>query len=460
MKIETIILAAGQGSRMKSSLPKVLHPIAGSPMLEHVILSAQTLHARQTNAEGGLHVVIGYGADQVRDRLGNYAANWVEQKEQLGTGHAVKQAAPNCSQADIVLVLYGDVPLIQSTTLASLAAACNGERLALLTINLPNPSGYGRIVRDETGAIQAIVEDKDASSEQHAITEVNTGIMAIPGKRLTAWLENISCKNAQNEYYLTDIVAMAVAEGTAVVHAQPQTATEVQGVNNRAQQAKLERQLQRHIAEKLMASGVTLLDPNRLDVRGSLQAGNDVVIDINCVFEGDVVLEDGVQIGPNCILSNTRIGVGTRIKANSIIDASVIEADCDIGPFSRLRLGTHLADRAKIGNFVETKKAVIGVGSKINHLSYVGDAEIGVDVNVGAGTITCNYDRVNKLRTEIGDGAFIGSNTSLVAPLIVGAGATVGAGSTITHDIPEESLSVARGRQKNIEGWKRPEKKS
>lgn len=460
MRIETIILAAGQGSRMKSSLPKVLHPIAGSPMLEHVILSAQTLYARQTNVEGGLHVVIGHGADQVRDRLGNYAANWIEQKEQLGTGHAVKQAAPNCDKADIVLVLYGDVPLIQSTTLESLVAACHGERLALLTINLANPSGYGRIVRDPMGAIQAIVEDRDASSEQRAITESNTGIMAIPGKRLRAWLDNISCKNTQDEYYLTDIVAMAVAEGTAVVHAQPQTATEVQGVNNRAQQAGLERQLQRQIAEKLMVDGVTLLDPSRLDVRGSLQAGSDVVIDINCVFEGDVVLEDGVHIGSNCMISNSRIGAGTRVKANSIIDASVIEADCDVGPFSRLRLGTHLADRAKIGNFVETKKVVIGAGSKINHLSYVGDAEIGADVNVGAGTITCNYDSVNKLRTKICDGAFIGSNTSLVAPIIVGAGATVGAGSTIIHDIPGQNLSVARGRQKNIEGWKRPEKKT
>ena len=460
MKIETIILAAGQGSRMKSALPKVLHPIAGRPMLEHVILSAQKLQAKQADAEGGLHVVIGHGADQVRERLGNYAVNWVEQTEQLGTGHAVMQAAPACGEADIVLVLYGDVPLIQSATLESLAAACNGDRLALLTINLPNPSGYGRIVRDATGAIQAIVEDKDASPEQHAITEINTGIMAIPGKRLNTWLDKLSCENAQGEYYLTDIVAMAVAEGTAVVHAQPQSATEVQGVNNRAQQATLERQLQRQQAEKLMADGVTLLDPSRLDIRGTLQAGNDVVIDINCVFEGAVVLEDGVEIGPGCVISNAMIGAGTRIKANSIIEESVVAANCDIGPFARLRPGTHLEEHAKVGNFVETKKAVIGAGSKVNHLSYVGDADVGAGVNVGAGTITCNYDGVNKFRTVIGDGAFIGSNSSLVAPVTVGEGATVGAGSTITRDIPGQNLSVARGRQKNIEGWKRPEKKA
>lgn len=459
MKIETIILAAGQGSRMKSSLPKVLHLIAGRPMLEHVILSAQALHARQAEAGGGLHVVIGHGASQVRDRLGSYAVHWVEQKELLGTGHAVKQAASGCGDADVVLVLYGDVPLIQAETLATLVSACNGDRLALLTINLPNPSGYGRIVRDATGAIKAIVEDKDAYQEQLAITEINTGIMAIPGKRLKVWLESIACENAQGEYYLTDIVAMAVAEGGTVVHAQPQTTTEVQGVNNRAQQAGLERQLQRQIAEKLMAEGVTLFDPNRLDIRGSLKAGSDVVIDINCVFEGDVVLGDGVQIASGCVISNTCIGAGTRIKANSMIESSVIEAGCDIGPFARLRSGTHLADRAKIGNFVETKKAVIGVGSKVNHLSYVGDAEIGAGVNVGAGTITCNYDGANKFKTEIGDSVFIGSNTALVAPITIGAGATVAAGSTITQDIPEKNLSVARGRQKNIESWKRPEKK-
>lgn len=459
MKIATIILAAGQGSRMKSSLPKVLHPVAGRPMLEHVILSAQALQARQADAAGHLHVVIGHGANQVRQRLGSHAVDWIEQTEQLGTGHAVMQAATACEGADVVLVLYGDVPLIQPATLESLVAACNGERLALLTVDQPDPGGYGRVVRDATGAIQAIVEDRDASSQQLMITEINTGIMAIPGKRLDAWLDRLSCENAQGEYYLTDIVAMAVAEETPVVHVQPQDATEVQGVNNRAQQAALERQLQRLQAENLMAAGVTLLDPARLDIRGTLQTGNDVVIDINCVFEGTVVLEDGVEIGPGCVISNTTIGAGTHIKANSIIEESVVASNCDIGPFARLRPGTHLEHNARIGNFVETKKSVIGAGSKVNHLSYVGDADVGTNVNVGAGTITCNYDGTNKFCTVIDDGAFIGSNTSLVAPVTVGKGATVAAGSAITRDVPEQGLGIARGRQRNVERWKRPVKK-
>ncbi|MCL6268590.1 bifunctional UDP-N-acetylglucosamine diphosphorylase/glucosamine-1-phosphate N-acetyltransferase GlmU [Sansalvadorimonas sp. 2012CJ34-2] len=455
MKTEVIILAAGQGSRMKSSLPKVLHPIAGRSMLEHVIGSAeQTLDGQED-----IHVVIGHGADTVRERLAHFPVNWVEQTEQLGTGHAVMQAAPACSQADVVLVLYGDVPMILPSTLQSLVSACDGKNLALLTIDLANPSGYGRIVRDTMGAIQAIVEDKDATPEQKAITETNTGIMAIPGKRMAEWLNNLNNNNAQGEFYLTDIVAMAVEEGTSVVNARPSSEMEVQGVNNRMQQAQLERLLQKRQAEQLMNDGVTILDPARLDIRGSLACGNDVVIDINCIFEGEVKLEDNVQIGPNCHIQNAVIKAGSIIKANSVIEDAVVGEDCDVGPFARLRPGTRLETKAKVGNFVETKKAHIGEGSKVNHLSYVGDAEVGEGVNVGAGTITCNYDGANKFKTTIADGAFIGSNTALVAPVTVGKDAVVGAGSTVNDDVPDGHLGIARGKQRNIPGWKKPAKK-
>ncbi|MBO9496490.1 bifunctional UDP-N-acetylglucosamine diphosphorylase/glucosamine-1-phosphate N-acetyltransferase GlmU [Thalassotalea sp. G20_0] len=457
MRADIVILAAGQGSRMKSKLPKVLHRIAGKPMLEHVILSA--LHTQRKVGDGKIHVVIGHGAEQVKQALGHYDLNWVVQEEQLGTGHAVQQALPGCKGADVVLVLYGDVPLIHSSSLQSLLAASNGERLGLLTINLANPSGYGRIIRDGFGNIQAIVEDKDASPEQLAINEVNTGIMAIPGNKVSGWVNGLKNENAQHEFYLTDIVSMAVTEDTPVIHVQPQLPIEVEGVNSRVQLMELERARQQQLANNLMLNGVTIIDPQRLDIRGDVKTGHDITLDINVVLEGKVELADNVYIEPGCVIRNSVIGEGAVIKAHSILEDAVVAAGCEVGPFARLRPGTELKEKARVGNFVEIKKTVIGKGSKVNHLSYVGDSEVGDKVNVGAGTITCNYDGVNKFRTVIGDGAFIGSNSSLVAPVTIGRGATTGAGSTITKDIPDEQLAVARGKQRNIEGWQRPVKK-
>ena len=457
MRADIVILAAGQGSRMKSSLPKVLHPIAGKPMLEHVILSAQ--QTQKVIGQGQIHVVIGHGAEHVKAALGHYDLNWVEQKEQLGTGHAVQQTIPGCKGADVVLVLYGDVPLINPSSLQSLLAASNGERLGLLTINLANPSGYGRIVRDGFGNVQAIVEDKDASPEQLAINEVNTGIMAIPGNKLESWLMNLNNENAQQEFYLTDIVSMSVQEQTPVVHVQPQTEIEVEGVNSRVQLMELERAFQKQLSNNLMVNGVTIMDPQRLDIRGNLKTGRDILLDINVVLEGDVELADNVTIEPGCVIRNSKIGEGAIIKANSILENAVVGAQCEVGPYARLRPGTELSDGARIGNFVETKKAIIGEGSKVNHLSYIGDAEIGAGVNVGAGVITCNYDGVNKHKTVIGDNAFIGTNNSLVAPVSVGAGATTAAGSVITKTVENSQLAVSRARQRNIDGWERPVKK-
>ena len=457
MRADIVILAAGQGSRMKSSLPKVLHSIAGKPMLEHVILSAQ--ETQKVIGNGQIHVVIGHGADKVKAALGHYDLNWVEQTEQLGTGHAVQQAVPGCKGADIVLVLYGDVPLIHPSSLQSLLAVSHGERLGLLTINLPDPSGYGRIIRDGSGDIQAIVEQKDANPEQLTITEINTGIMAIPGSKLENWMMGLDNNNAQKEYYLTDIVSKSVDEGTPVVHVQPQNKVEVEGVNSRIQQAQLERAYQKEQAESLMVSGVTIMDPARLDIRGSIKTGRDVFLDVNVVLEGDVELADNVTIEAGCIIRNSKIGEGAVIKANSILEDANVSAKCEVGPFARLRPGANLAEKARVGNFVEIKKSTIGEGSKVNHLSYIGDAEIGGSVNVGAGTITCNYDGVNKHETVIGDDAFIGTNSALVAPVTIGAGATTAAGSTISKDIPDEQLGVARARQRNIEGWQRPVKK-
>ncbi|MFK0570720.1 bifunctional UDP-N-acetylglucosamine diphosphorylase/glucosamine-1-phosphate N-acetyltransferase GlmU [Endozoicomonas sp.] len=456
MRADIVILAAGQGSRMKSNLPKVLHRIAGKPMLEHVILSAQ--HTQKKVGEGKIHVVIGHGAEQVKTALGHYDLHWVVQEEQLGTGHAVQQALPGCKGADVVLVLYGDVPLIHSSSLQSLLAASNGERLGLLTINLANPSGYGRIIRDGFGNIQAIVEDKDASPEQLAINEVNTGIMAIPGSQLSSWVNGLKSENVQHEFYLTDIVSMAVAEDTQVIHVQPRIPIEVEGVNSRVQLMELDRARQKQLATNLMINGVTIIDPERLDIRGNIKTGHDIILDVNVVLEGDVELADNVHIEPGCIIRNSIIGEGAIIKAHSILDNAVVAAGCEVGPFARLRPGTELQENARVGNFVEIKKTIIGKGSKVNHLSYVGDSQLGDGVNVGAGTITCNYDGVNKFKTVIGDGAFIGSNSSLVAPVTIGCGATVGAGSTITGDVPDEQLALARGKQRNIEGWQRPVK--
>ncbi|HLV76438.1 MAG TPA: bifunctional UDP-N-acetylglucosamine diphosphorylase/glucosamine-1-phosphate N-acetyltransferase GlmU [Marinobacter sp.] len=450
--LHVVILAAGQGSRMKSALPKVLHPVAGKPMLHHVIETAKQLGAEK------IHTVIGHGADQVRASLQDDSVHWVLQTEQLGTGHAVAQALPALPDNARVLVLYGDVPLTRKDTLEAMVQGLDQRNLALLTVNLDNPQGYGRIVRNDDGLVQAIVEQKDATAEQQQIREVNTGILAVSASHLKSWLPTLSNSNAQGEYYLTDIIAMAVAHGLGVTVSQPQTPFEVQGVNNRLQLAELERWYQRQQAERLMTEGATLADPARLDVRGELTIGNDLWIDVNVVFEGRVSLGSNVSIGPNCVIRDAVIADGAEIRANSVIDGAVIGAEAQIGPFARLRPGTELAARTKVGNFVETKKAVVGEGSKINHLSYVGDASLGRNVNVGAGTITCNYDGVNKFETRLGDGVFVGSNTSLVAPVTVAAEATIGAGSTITRDVSEGELAVARGKQRNVSGWQRPKK--
>ncbi|MCO1335319.1 bifunctional UDP-N-acetylglucosamine diphosphorylase/glucosamine-1-phosphate N-acetyltransferase GlmU [Microbulbifer sp. OS29] len=453
MTIDVVILAAGKGTRMHSDLPKVLHPIGGIPMLERVIDTAMLL------GEVQITVVIGHGAELVRERFANRGVRFVEQQEQLGTGHAVLQAAPHLREGSTTLVLYGDVPLVKAGSLQSLLSAAD-HGPALLSIEMANPAGYGRIVRDNSGRVQAIVEEKDADADTLAIREVNTGILATPGDLLSRWLPDLSSENAQGEYYLTDIVGRSVSEGIAVTAVLASDPLEVAGVNSRAQQAQMERALQQSHAVSLMNAGVTLLDPMRVDIRGSLECDTDVSIDINCVFEGTVSLGKGVQIGPNCLLKNCRLAGGTRVEANSIIEGAEIGEGCMVGPFARIRPGTELAGGAKVGNFVETKKVKVGAGSKINHLSYVGDAVVGDAVNIGAGTITCNYDGVNKSLTEIGDKAFIGSNTALIAPVIVGAGATVGAGSTITQEVAAEELAVARGRQRNISGWQRPRKKN
>lgn len=451
MSVDIVVLAAGQGSRMKSSLPKVLHPIGGKPMVQHVLDRAACINDAST------HVVIGHGAEQLKAALEDQSLTLAVQAEQLGTGHAVAQAMPGV-KGDVVLVLYGDVPLTRSETMQQLVEIATRGNLGLLTVELEDPTGYGRIIRDEQGAVTAIVEQKDANEAQLEVRETNTGILAAPAEKLTQWLPALSSENAQGEYYLTDIIAMAAGEGLAIEAIQPGCEEEVQGVNNRLQQAQLERWYQQQLAQRLMADGVTLMDPARIDIRGNLSCGYDVVIDVNCIFEGDVVLGDGVVIEPGCVIRNASIAAGTRIKANSNIEQAEIAEFCDIGPFARLRPGTVLAPRAKVGNFVETKKTQIGEGSKVNHLSYVGDAEIGAGANIGAGTITCNYDGVNKYRTQIGNGAFIGSNTSLVAPVSIGEGATVAAGSTVTKAVSDNELAVARGKQRNISGWQKPVK--
>ncbi|GEK47193.1 bifunctional UDP-N-acetylglucosamine diphosphorylase/glucosamine-1-phosphate N-acetyltransferase GlmU [Bisbaumannia pacifica] len=452
MSLDVVILAAGQGSRMRSTRPKVLHRLAGKPMVRHVIDTATRLGA------GKLHVVIGHGADQVRSELGDCPVHFALQAEQKGTGHAVAQALEGLEH-DKVLVLYGDVPLIRAETLAGLLDGVDESHLGLLTVTLAEPDGYGRILRNAEGQAVAIVEHKDASESERAVKECNTGIMAMTRAQLKRWLPQLSADNAQGEYYLTDIIALAAAEGVKIVTAQPEDPLEVEGVNNRAQLARLERAHQARIAEALMTEGVALLDPARLDVRGSLRCGHDVEIDVGCVFEGEVELGEGVRIGPYCVIRDSHIGAGSVIEAHSIVEQSVAAGHNRIGPFARLRPGTHLAVQAKVGNFVETKNAQVGEGSKINHLSYVGDATLGRGVNVGAGTITCNYDGVNKSRTEIGDDAFIGSNTALVAPVSVGARATIGAGSTISKDVADGALAVARGRQLTKADWPRPSKR-
>ncbi|PYY86400.1 UDP-N-acetylglucosamine diphosphorylase/glucosamine-1-phosphate N-acetyltransferase [Pseudomonas sp. TKO26] len=451
MSLEIVILAAGQGTRMRSALPKVLHPVAGNSMLGHVIHSARQLDPQR------IHVVIGHGADAVRERLAADDLNFVLQDKQLGTGHAVAQAVPFIT-ADTVLILYGDVPLIEVETLQRLLKQAGPEQLGLLTVELDDPTGYGRIVRDAGGKVTAIVEQKDADEAQRAITEGNTGILAVPGKRLGDWTGRLSNNNAQGEYYLTDVIAMAVSDGLIVATEQPDDAMEVQGANDRKQLAELERHYQLRAARRLMAQGVTLRDPARFDVRGEVTVGRDVLIDINVILEGRVVIEDDVVIGPNCVIKDSTLRKGVVIKANSHLDGAVMGEGSDAGPFARLRPGTVLEARAHVGNFVELKNAHLGQGAKAGHLTYLGDAVIGARTNIGAGTITCNYDGVNKHKTVMGEDVFIGSNNSLVAPVDILSGATTAAGSTITQDVAPAQLAVGRARQKNIDGWKRPEK--
>lgn len=453
MQADIVILAAGQGSRMKSKLPKVLHPLAGRSLVQHVIDQASTL------SDAKMHIVVGHGAAAVETALAGQGAAFYLQAEQLGTGHAVAQAMPGLVSEGVTLVLYGDVPLTPASTMQSMVQIAEQGRLALLTVVLDNPTGYGRILRNDVKNVIGIVEQKDASADQLKIKEVNTGILALPTARLAEWLPQLSSNNAQGEYYLTDLIAMAAAASVSIETLNPGSEYEVQGVNNRRQLAELERWYQLQQAGRLMDEGVTLADPSRVDVRGHLTTGTDCFFDINVIFEGEVRLGSNVSIGPNTLLRDCQIGDNVEILANSHIDGARVAAGAQIGPYARLRPGTDLAMNTKVGNFVEIKKATVGEGSKVNHLSYIGDAHIGADVNVGAGTITCNYDGVNKSLTEIGDNAFIGSNTALVAPVKIGAGATIGAGSTITQQVANEQLAVARSKQRNIDAWARPTKK-
>jgi bifunctional UDP-N-acetylglucosamine pyrophosphorylase/glucosamine-1-phosphate N-acetyltransferase len=450
-----VILAAGKGTRMQSSLPKVLHKIAGRSMLGHVVDSIDSL-----GSEAKKIIVTGHGAALVEQQFQGGDTLFVQQKEQLGTGHAVQMALPVLDDHAVVVVLYGDVPLIRPTTINAMLEVVSDTQMGLLTVDLDNPHGYGRIVRSDEGAIEAIVEQKDATQEQLEITEVNTGVLALQARHLRQWLPKITNDNAQKEYYLTDLIAIACSHDVEIVSVNPDSAAEVEGVNNRQQLSRLERDYQYQMAVKLMQSGTSLADPARFDQRGKLVAGTDNFIDVNCVFEGDVTLGNNVSIGPNCVIVDSVIGDGVEIKANTVIDSAGVGDHAVIGPFARLRPGTQLAANTKVGNFVETKKAIVGQGSKINHLSYVGDATLGDNVNIGAGTITCNYDGVNKHQTELNDNVFVGSNSTLVAPVTVERGGFVAAGSTVTREVPSDSLAVGRAKQRNVEGWKRPTKQT
>ncbi len=448
--LNIVILAAGKGTRMYSDKPKVLHALAGKPLVQHVLDCASSLQPQQ------VCVVYGHGGEAVPTAMSKYAAKFVIQEPQLGTGHAVQQAMPHLADGSRTLILYGDVPLIQLSTLHQMQQA--GEGLVLLTVNLPNPTGYGRIVRDAQGDVRCIVEQKDATPEQLEIKEVNTGIMLAPTAKLRTWLGKLGNNNAQGEYYLTDIVAMAVQDGIAVHTVQPAQPWEVEGINNKTQLASLERIWQQVVASRLMTQGVTLADPARLDVRAELICGRDVEIDVGCIFEGRVQLGDRVKVGAYSVIRDASIAQNTQIAPYTHIDDSEVGANCHLGPYARLRPGSKLADDAHIGNFVEIKNSEIGRGSKANHLSYIGDSSVGSRVNVGAGTITCNYDGANKHRTVIEDDVFIGSDTQLVAPVTVGKGATIGAGSTITKDTPAGELTLSRAKQITISGWQRPQK--
>ena len=451
MSTTVIILAAGKGTRMRSSLPKVLQPLAGRPLLGHVIETAKKLNA------DNIITIYGHGGDRVQTAFAQQDIKWVEQAEQLGTGHAVQMTLPVLPHDGVSLILSGDVPCINPVTLQKLLDATAETGIGLVTLTLLDANGYGRIVR-ENGEIQAIVEHKDASEEQRQIKEINTGIYAVSNAKLHQWLPNLSNDNAQGEYYLTDIVAMALADGIQVASVGPEQAFGVEGVNDRVQLAALERQFQSYQAKQLMQQGVHLIDPSRFDLRGNLTVGQDVRIDINVIIEGDCELGDNVEIGAGCIIKNSKIAAGTKVQPYSIFDSAIVGEDTQIGPFARLRPGAKLAAEVHIGNFVEVKNTSIGLGSKANHFTYLGDAEIGAGSNIGAGTITCNYDGANKFKTIIGDQAFIGSNSSLVAPVRIGKGATVGAGSTITRDVEDNSLAVERSKQFAKENYPRPQK--
>ncbi|WP_010129845.1 bifunctional UDP-N-acetylglucosamine diphosphorylase/glucosamine-1-phosphate N-acetyltransferase GlmU [Haemophilus sputorum] len=450
--LSVVILAAGKGTRMYSDLPKVLHPIAGKPMVKHVIDTVKQLNARQIN------LIYGHGADLLKERLADEPVNWVFQAEQLGTGHAMQQAAPFFADDENIMMLYGDTPLIQQSTLERLIAQKPENGIALLTVKLENPTGYGRIIR-ENGSVVAIVEQKDASAEQLKIQEINTGVMVASGASFKKWLGNLNNNNAQGEYYITDVIAMANEDGFQVQAVQADEFMEVEGVNNRLQLAALERFYQKKQAEKLLLAGVTLSDPSRFDVRGTVEHGKDVSIDVNVILEGNVKLGNNVKIGAGCVLKNVSVGDNVEIKPYSVLEDAVIGEKSAIGPFSRLRPGTQLAEGAHVGNFVEIKNAQVGKGSKVNHLTYVGDAEVGSNVNIGAGVITCNYDGANKFKTIIGDDVFVGSDSQLVAPVEIANGATIGAGSTITKNVAEGELVITRVAQKHIQGWQRPTKK-
>ena len=451
MSTTVIILAAGKGTRMRSKLPKVLQPLAGQPLLGHVIQTAKQLQAQN------IITIYGHGGDLVKDAFSHEQIQWVEQAEQLGTGHAVQVTLPILPQDGISLILYGDVPLVRQQTLEQLIAVSSETGIGMITLTVDNPTGYGRIVR-ENGQIQAIVEHKDASDAQRQIQEINTGIYCVSNAKLHEWLPKLSNNNAQGEYYLTDIVEMAVAEGLEIASIQPEQAFEVEGVNDRIQLADLEREFQAQQALELMRQGVTLTDPKRFDLRGQLKVGQDVRIDINVIIEGDCELGDGVEIGAGCVLKNTKIAAGTKVQPYSIFDGAVVGEDTQIGPFARLRPGAKLANDVHIGNFVEVKNSSIGLGSKANHFTYLGDAEVGAGSNIGAGTITCNYDGANKHKTIIGDAAFIGSNSSLVAPVKIGNGATIGAGSVITRDVVDNALAFERAPQIEKADYQRPQK--
>jgi bifunctional UDP-N-acetylglucosamine pyrophosphorylase/glucosamine-1-phosphate N-acetyltransferase len=454
MSLSIIILAAGQGTRMRSSLPKVLHPVGGKPLLQHVL---ETAHAF---AGADVHVVIGHGAEQVREHFRQADVHWVVQAEQLGTGHAVAQVLPQVPRENTVLVMYGDVPLVRRQTLDDLQVIASQDAVGLLTAHLQEPSGYGRILHDADGNISGIVEEKDATDTQRRIREINTGFIAAPAGRLHDWVAALENDNASGEYYLTDVIALAVCDGVAVRGVTTGDPDETLGVNDRVQLARLERDYQQRQATACMQAGVTLIDPARFDLRGRLVAGVDVVIDVNAVLEGDITLGDRVVIGPNVMIRNAMIAADVTILANCVIEDAEIGAGSRIGPFARIRPETRLAENTHIGNFVEVKKSDIGSGSKVNHLSYIGDTTIGRNVNIGAGTITCNYDGANKHRTLIGDNVFIGSDTQLVAPVEVKSGATIGAGSTITRDAPANELTLSRAPQQTRPGWKRPVKQT